>query len=234
MVRRGSPALYELMRKPGQGAGVPGGEGPAGGAPSAGPRRGSTGPALPDSFEVSLGKAAAIAAGCIVLIAIAYGIGVQRGRSVSRGPSSQDAGTTVEVVVPPAPVTPGSTVPPGGATPAAPRKATGADRATAATDNTVDPRVKGVKYYVLAHPSSDRASEMVEFCRENGLEAFLVPDDNALLRKIIVLPGYRDASEKNSPEIKALEAKIRSVGDKWKRSSRGNKDFSDAYPELHR
>jgi hypothetical protein len=75
---------------------------------------------------------------------------------------------------------------------------------------------------------------MVEFCRENGLEAFLVPDDNAMLRKIIVLPGYRDASEKSSPEIKALEAKIRSVGDKWKRSSKGNKDFSDAFPELFR
>jgi len=233
MVRRGSPALYELMRKPGQG-GSAGGDAPADGAPTGASRRGGTGPALPDSFEVSLGKAAAIAAGCIVLIAIAYGIGVQRGRSVSKGPASPDATPVVEVAVPPTPVNQGSTTTPGGSAPAAQRKPAGADRATSATDNTVDPRMKGVKYYVLAHPSSERAAEMVEFCRENGLEAFLVPDDNALLRKIVVLPGYRDASEKNSPEIKALEAKIRSVGDKWKRSSRGNKDFSDAYPELHR
>ena len=234
MVRRGSPALYELMRKPGQGAGVPGGDGPAAAAPSGAARRGGTGPALPDSFEVSLGKAAAIAAGCVVLIAIAYGIGVQRGRSMSRGPASTGAGNAVEVAVPPAPVAPGNNAPAGGSPSTAPRKPAGADRAAAATDNTADPRVKGVKYYVLAHPSSDRASEMVEFCRENGLEAFLVPDDNALLRKIIVLPGYRDASEKSSPEIKALEAKIRSVGEKWKRSSKGNKDFSDAFPELFR
>ena len=103
-----------------------------------------------------------------------------------------------------------------------------------ATDNNGDPRVKGERYFVLAHPSSERAPEMLDFCRLNGLDAYLVPDDNALLRKIIVLPGYRDASDKSSPEIKNLEAKIRSVGDKWKRASRGNKDFGDAYPELFR
>ena len=230
MVRRGSPALYELMRKPGSGGGAGQGD-----VPSGAPRRGSPGPGLPDSFEVSLGKAAAIAAGCVVLLAIAYGIGVQRGRSLGRDPGSSDSGARTEVSPPAVTPPPGTgTVgnAPAGPTGTAPRKAGTADRA--ATDNNADPRVKGTRYFVLAHPSSERAAEMVEFCRENGLEAFLVPDDNALLRKIIVLPGYRDASEKNSPEIKALEAKIRSVGDKWKRSSRGNKDFSDAYPELHR
>lgn len=231
MVRRGSPALYELMRKPGSGGGA--GEGDV--APGA-PRRGTPGPGLPDSFEVSLGKAAAIAAGGVLLVAIAYGIGVQRGKSFVRDAGSGDAAPRTGIVAPPPPET-GTvgTAPAGGAGPsggAAPRKAAAGDRA--ATDNTTDPRTKGTRYFVLAHPSSERAAEMVEFCRENGLEAFLVPDDNALLRKIIVLPGYRDASEKNSPEIKALEAKIRSVGDKWRRSSRGNKDFSDAYPELHR
>lgn len=94
--------------------------------------------------------------------------------------------------------------------------------------------MKGHRYFVLAHPSSQRASEMVDFCRLNGLDAHLVPDDNALLRKIIVLPGYRDATEKSSPEIKQLEAKIRSVGELWKSKARGNKDFGDAYPELFR
>lgn len=234
MVRRGSPALYELMRKPGSGGGAGQGDGPQGA-----PRRSSPGPGLPDSFEVSLGRAAAIAAGCVLLIAIAYGIGVQRGRSLGRDPGSGDAAPRTEAT---APATPSATGPGSGSMgtagpasvqgPSGGRKSGAVDRP--ATDNTADPRTKGTRYFVLAHPSSERAAEMVEFCRENGLEAFLVPDDNALLRKIIVLPGYRDASEKNSPEIKALEAKIRSVGDKWKRSSRGNKDFSDAYPELHR
>ena len=74
-------------------------------------------------------------------------------------------------------------------------------------------------YFVVGHPSSDRRVEMLTFCRAEGLDAYLVPDDNALLRKIIVLPGYRDLSEKSSSEIKALEAKIKQVGKKWK----GNK-----------
>ena len=233
MVRRGSPALYELMRKPGQATGGQGSD--ATGAT----RRAAPGPGLPDSFNISLGKVAAIAAGAVLLIAIAYGIGVQRGRSVAPGtggagpalaPDAAGAGSSP--VIPPLGGSSAGAGSGAGANSGTARKPGPGDRT--ATDNTSDPRVKGVRYFVLAHPSSERAAEMVEFCRENGLEAFLVPDDNALLRKIIVLPGYRDASEKNSPEIKALEAKIRSVGDKWKRSARGNKDFSDAYPELHR
>jgi hypothetical protein len=102
----------------------------------------------------------------------------------------------------------------------------------AATDNNGDPRVKGMRYFVLGHPSSERAAEMVEFCRLNGLDAHLVPDNTALLRKVIVLPGYADAKDKASPEIKALEAKIKSVGEKWKKTApRINQDFSQAYPE---
>ena len=197
-------------------------------APSPAPRRTGKGPSIPDAFEVSLGRALAIGAGVVVAIAIAYGIGVQRGRSLSGGaPAAADASTQS-----------GSAAAEPASSPRIPSLGRGASKPTAkpvsATDNTVDPRVKGLRYFVIAHPASQRAAEMVEFCRENGLEAFLVPDDNAMLRKIIVLPGYRDASEKSSPEIKSLEAKIRSVGDKWKRSSKGNKDFSDAFPELFR
>ena len=46
------------------------------------------------------------------------------------------------------------------------------------------------------------------------------------------LLDYADAKDKASPEIKALEAKIRSVGEKWKKTApRINKDFSEAFPE---
>jgi hypothetical protein len=208
------------MRRPGSAA-------PAAPTAAAPTRRTGKGPSIPDAFEVSLGRALVIGAGVIVAIAIAYGIGVQRGRSLSGGsapatePVVAPGASTQDAASPRIPSLGGGTAKP-------------APKAPGTTDNTTDPRVKGLRYFVIAHPASQRAAEMVEFCRENGLEAFLVPDDNAMLRKIIVLPGYRDASEKSSPEIKALEAKIRSVGDKWKRSSKGNKDFSDAFPELFR
>jgi hypothetical protein len=105
-----------------------------------------------------------------------------------------------------------------------------APAARAATNNKSDPRVKGMFYFVVGHPSSDRAAGMLKFCKDEGLDAYLVPDENALSRKIIVLPGYREPSERSSPEIKALEAKIKRVGKKWKGDKPGNKDFDDAYP----
>ena len=222
MTRRGAPALYELMRRPGA---------PADAAPRAAPApapassRTGRAPGLPESFTISLGRAAALAAGVVVLVAIAYGIGVQRGRATAGRVDAEPASID--------PVTPAPSRPSAATSGAGGRQATAPAR-PAATDNKGDPRIKGERYFVLAHPSSDRASEMVEFCRANGLDAYLVPDDNALLRKVIVLPGYKDASQKSSPEIKALEAKIRSVGEKWKKLARGNKDFGDAYPELFR
>jgi hypothetical protein len=223
MTRRGAPALYELMRRPGAPADAAPRAVPAPAAVS--PRTGRA-PGLPESFTISLGRAAALAAGVVVLVAIAYGIGVQRGRASAGRAAAEPA--SIEPATP-APTRPGAS----GASGAGGRQGTVPAR-PAATDNKGDPRIKGERYFVLAHPSSDRASEMVEFCRANGLDAYLVPDDNALLRKVIVLPGYKDASQKSSPEIKALEAKIRSVGEKWKKQARGNKDFGDAYPELFR
>jgi hypothetical protein len=162
----------------------------------------------------------------VVAIVIAYNVGL-RGNGT---PSAGDSGTEGPAK-PMAPVTTGSQGTQGnqgsaGRSPPVPP--------IAATDNNGDPRLKGFKYFVLAHPSTERAPAMVEFCRINGLDAYLVPDDNAMLRKIVVLPGYRDSSEKSSEPIRKLEAEIRRVGEKWKNAARGNKDFSDAYPEMFR
>lgn len=231
MARRGAPALYELMR-PGQ---APGAEAPAGQAP----RQPSTrrGPSQPIVFEVPF-RWALVSVGIVaVLLAVAYGIGVMRGRSLASSAAPADP-----VVAPPAAVTaPGTGSPsipamkPSDGS-AAPAKRPVADGRPlpAAANNNADPRVKGYRYYVLAHPSGEKAPGIVDFCRANGLDAYLVPDDTALFRKIIVLPGYKDASERNSPEIKALEAAIKRVGAKLKAQARGNPDFADAYPEIFR
>jgi hypothetical protein len=74
MARRAAPALYELMRRPGSPS-AGGGDASV----SASPRRTGNAPGLPSTFEVSLAKAAVIGATVVVAIAIAYGIGVQRG-----------------------------------------------------------------------------------------------------------------------------------------------------------
>ena len=226
MARRAAPALYELMRRPGSPS-AGGGDAPV----SASPRRTGNAPGLPSTFEVSLMKAALIGAAVVVAIAVAYGIGVQRGSSLARSPGSSGSAAS-ESESPKESDSASPRVPPiAKSDDPATRKPAAKDRP--ATDNNGDPRVKGMRYFVLAHPASERAAELVEFCQLNGLDAYLVPDDTALLRKVIVLPGYRDASEKSSPEIKALEAKIRSVGDKWKaKNPRVNKDFSGSFPEI--
>lgn len=92
-----------------------------------------------------------------------------------------------------------------------------------------DPRTVGLNYFVLAHTARSNGQAMVDFCRKNGLDAHLVPDDTAELRLVVVVPGFTPA-ERQSVAVRAIEAKIRSVGLKWKSAARGNRDFFDAYP----
>ncbi len=245
MARRGAPSIYELLKRttlsggsaPTGPAGNPVGSGTpvqTGGPPS--PKVGRAPLNLSTSASSSATKleipvlwmVVAVVA-IVVAIVIAYNVGLRgNGDPAAIGPSGDVA---------PKPVVPAT----GGnqaASGAQGNQGSGGRPTTvpplAATDNTGDPRQKGFKYFVLAHPSTERAPAMVEFCRTNGLDAYLVPDDNAMLRKIVVLPGYRDSSEKSSEPIRKLEAEIRRVGEKWKNAARGNKDFSDAYPEMFR
>lgn len=96
-----------------------------------------------------------------------------------------------------------------------------------------DPRQVGLNYFVLAHVAARNGEPMVDFCRKNGLDAHLVPDDNGELRLVIVCPGFQ-GGERQSASVKALETKIRSVGLKWKSAARGNRDFGDLYPKKHK
>jgi hypothetical protein len=240
MARRAAPALYELMRRPG--APVASASSPATAGSS---RRLGNAPGLPSTFEISLRRAIVIGIAVVVAVSIAYGIGVKRGSSAQTGAArngsdAESVSTPSAVSQQTSPVIPAIPGKSSGATgsktaasvPGTSGSGKSAPAARAATDNKSDPRVKGMYYFVVGHPSSDRRVEMLTFCRAEGLDAYLVPDDNALLRKIIVLPGYRDLSEKSSSEIKALEAKIKQVGKKWKGNKPGNKDFDDAYPAL--
>ena len=238
MARRAAPALYELMRRPG--APTTSASSPA---MTGTPRRVGNAPGLPSTFEISLRRAIVLGIAVVAAVSIAYGIGVKRGSSANTG--APRSGSDAESVSAPSvvsqqtsPVIPAIPGKSSGATgsktaalvPGTSGSGKSAPVARSATDNKSDPRVKGMFYFVVGHPSSDRRLEMLKFCRDQGLDAYLVADVNALSRKIIVLPGYRDSSEKSSSEIKALEAKIKQVGKKWKVKNPGNKDFDDAYP----
>ncbi|MSR44754.1 MAG: hypothetical protein EXS15_05260 [Phycisphaerales bacterium] len=94
-----------------------------------------------------------------------------------------------------------------------------------------DPRVVGLNYFTIASEiQPDRAHEMVAFCRGIGLDAIAISGSNARLQ-VIVLPGFGGSDLGGAP-AKALEAKIRAVGAKWKALGRGNGDFHDCYQKL--
>ncbi len=94
-----------------------------------------------------------------------------------------------------------------------------------------DPQQVGLNYFHLTgEMATDRAAELVAFCRGKGLDVVAIPSHNAR-SQVIALPGYgRD--ERGTAPVKALEAKIRSVGAQWKAAGRGNSDFHDYYPKL--
>ncbi|MBC23677.1 MAG: hypothetical protein CMJ32_07150 [Phycisphaerae bacterium] len=96
-----------------------------------------------------------------------------------------------------------------------------------------DPRKSGWNYFVIAHPPQARAMELATFLGEQGLDACVVKDHNGRLRKVIVVPGYRDSAERRSGQIQMLEERIRTAGRRWKNLQRGNTDLGDYYPEKY-
>jgi hypothetical protein len=96
-----------------------------------------------------------------------------------------------------------------------------------------DPRECGLEYFVLAETNRQGAVRLAEYCRERGLETYVVPGKNASLRRVIVMPGF-DRSQRSGREAKALEERIHRIGDTWQREERGATNLRDAYPLLNR
>ena len=213
-MRRGAPTLYEMRRAVRDSA------------PSV-PGRGSV--------RLPTGVVALALAACVALVTVAYVVGYGIGKSAGERESMQApvpplvdplAGSTTressDVSAPAMPVV--------GGTPTAQASPV----ATGLTPFTGDdPRLSGLNYFILATTDPSGATEMVDFCRANGLDAHIGGGHNGRLRQVVVLPGF-PSDGRGSPEIKALEAKIKQVGAQWKALRRGNSDFRDYYPKLQK
>ncbi len=92
----------------------------------------------------------------------------------------------------------------------------------------LDPRQAGLQYCVLATVPEANADKLVQFCRDLGLDAWVVPDDSGRLREITVLPGV-PKSELKGAAATALGVRIAQVGARWKAAGKGNSDFHDRY-----
>ena len=172
----------------------------------------------------------------ILLLSVAYMMGHRRGTAVARSEFERviqsnangvndPLGGAMTPVIPTAPPPqqpantainrPASQSSPGSWGPVAPVK---------------DPRQKGLNYFIIAETNEQGASALAEFCRIQGLETYVVLAKNDR-RRVIAFPGF-EARDRTSPQVKALEAKIHSVGDLWKKN-KGSTDLRDAYPSLY-
>lgn len=95
-----------------------------------------------------------------------------------------------------------------------------------------DPRRAGLNYYRLAETRADGARRLAEFCREQGLETYVVSSNNPRLRRVIALPGF-EPGQGTSPEARAVEALIHRIGREWKATEPGASDLRDAYLERY-
>ncbi len=152
----------------------------------------------------------------------AYWAGFTRGRSEGERGAQEAASAPLHTIDPISP------------TPKAPAHASAqvpAVNAALGAAPSGDPREVGLNYFVIAgEMASDRAAEMVSFCRSQGLDAVAISGNNARSH-VIVLPGFSREARGAAP-VKSLEANIRAVGAKWKAQGRGNSDFHDFYPKL--
>jgi hypothetical protein len=172
----------------------------------------------------------------ILLLSFAYMTGHKRGAAIARGEYEKVIQTSAGGVSDPL----GSLTPvltnSGSAQPAT--VANNTNRQPISTNPTSwgavsppkDPRQKGLNYFIIAETNEQGAKSLAEFCRSHGLETYVVMSKNDR-RRVIAYPGF-EARDRTSAQVRALEAKIHSVGDLWKKN-KGSTDFRDAYPSLY-
>lgn len=89
-----------------------------------------------------------------------------------------------------------------------------------------DPRQEDLHYFILATTRTEGARRLAEFCRVNGLEAYVVPSNNSRLRCVTVLPGFET---KSGPQVRRMREQIHRIGAMWKARYPVESDLRDAF-----
>lgn len=90
-----------------------------------------------------------------------------------------------------------------------------------------DPRQPGFYYFILAETRLDGALRLARFCREQGLETWVIPRDTTGLARVVALPGLASAT-RNDPNVRDLDTRIGEIGRRWKRQG-GRSSLEDRY-----
>lgn len=248
MARKGGPALYELLSNPKA-------------APLAGGAARPSAPTA--AFSGSQTQVIAWIAVGVVAVVIAYLVGVNRGERLGRAAYSEEREQERQLLDGGRPATAGAASGNAASPDAAPSgigtavgrqgnerqgasenraqvDGNGISRGQALEDGPLsplqmgaDPRQAGLNYFVIATVSPPSAIATAQFCRDKGLDAYVVPSNNVRFSEVIVLPGF-PATDRSSTAVKGLEARIRKVGTLYKNAARGNPDFGDMYHKLYK
>lgn len=242
MARKGAPALYELLSTS-KGAPLPGG--------ASQPSQSSA------AFSGQQTQWIAWIAVVVIAVVVSYLVGVNRGERLGRAALVEERAQEQRLLSDARPATPVPTKDSGsaaqtpsvmgtaGGRPAASENraqvdGNGISRGQALEDGPLspleigaDPRQAGLNYFVIATVSPQSALTTARFCRDKGLDAYVVPSNNVRFSEVIVLPGF-PASERSSAGVKGLEERIRKVGTLYKNAARGNPDFGDMYHKLYK
>ena len=90
-----------------------------------------------------------------------------------------------------------------------------------------DPRQQGLFYFVLAETREAGALRLARFCRERGLETWVIPRDNTGLARVIALPGLTSTS-RSEAACRNLDERIGGIGLQWVESG-GQSSLEDRY-----
>lgn len=90
-----------------------------------------------------------------------------------------------------------------------------------------DPREAGFFYFVLAETRPEGALRLARFCRERGLETWLIPRDTVGLVQVLATPGL-PSTTRGDPLVLELDERIGEIGRAWKRTG-GHSSLEDRY-----
>lgn len=182
------------------------------------------------TFRVPVGYLLLGAAGVVTALVAVYVLGYTRGRQFARAEFDRDWPALAQPLmrVPPPEERPAlEHRPDDGASPREPEPAAAVPGGWGPVES--DPRIPGRNYFVLIHTRRDAAVQLAGFCRDSGLEAYVIPAENVSLYRVIVLPGY-EKGRRASDEVRGLERRIVDVAHKWRLQVNPRDDLA-YYPE---
>ncbi len=175
------------------------------------------------SIRISIGTVGVIAAICIALIIISYTMGFRKGTAITSKDYEKETFQQIsQSFTESNEASPSPAIPPQIQT--NPSKITGP-----ASWGPVlsDPRTINFIYYTLMETTKEGAMQLATFCRQKGLETYVVSGNNTRFYRVVAFPGSDDS---NSSSLKDVQSKIHSISMEWAETKEGrDSDLTDVY-----